>query len=382
MSLLQTVKVTDIRNLVSVKLLPSPSINIIHGANGSGKTSLLEAIYFLGMARSFRSPRIKPVIRTGQPSSTVFGKVVSDESSWAVGVSRDMESNFRININGETYKLTSSLASILPLQVINPDTFRLLEGSPKDRRQFLDWGVFHVEHSFLDAWKRMQKAMKQRNALLRHGKISDSLLDVWDQEFAQSGELIDKYRRKYFELLKPVFEETIQSLCGVEDVQLSYQRGWDRETPLGDVLKRSASRDKEAGYTQWGPHRADIRVRYNGVAAVDSLSRGQQKIVVCALKLAQGQLFNAENQHGCVYLIDDLPSELDSEHRSRLCRMLEKMNSQVFITCVDKNSLDSEWSPETEVKMFHVEHGAFVESASLSQEQHLMSTGVALMDAG
>ena len=383
MSFLQTVKVMDIRNLVSVTLHPSPFINIIHGANGSGKTSLLEAIYFLGMARSFRSPKIRPVIRHGQPASTVFGKVISDDTSWCVGVNRDQDANFRIHINGEPFKLTSSLASILPLQVINPDTFRLLEGSPKDRRQFLDWGVFHVEHRFLDIWKRMQKAMKQRNALLRHGKISGSLLDVWDQEFAQSGELIDDFRQKYFDLLKPIFNETVQKLCGVEDVQLFYQRGWDKESCLLDVLKRSLSRDSDAGYTQWGPHRADIKVRYKGVAAVDSLSRGQQKIVVCALKLAQGTLFNRESQHRCVYLIDDLPSELDLDHRTRLCRMLEEMNSQVFITCVEHDSLGSIWSPGKEVKMFHVEHGAF-KDAALEQEQHHVSAGaeVALMGTG
>ncbi|WP_281647325.1 DNA replication/repair protein RecF [Parendozoicomonas sp. Alg238-R29] len=378
MSFLQKVRVTDIRNLVSVTLSPSPSINILYGSNGSGKTSFLEAVHLLGTTRSFRSSKVKPVIRQSQEACTVFGLVKGRESVFSLGVSRSLDASCKIHINGEPCRLSSDLASILPLQVINPDTFRLLEGTPKDRRQFLDWGVFHVEHRFLPAWKRAYKSMKQRNALLRHGKMSDSLMDVWDAELSQSGEEIDNYRRRYFEALKPVFENTLECLSGITDIQISYSRGWDKESSLRDVLKRSYRRDVEAGYTQWGPHRADIKLRYQGLAAVDTLSRGQQKAVVCALKLAQGKLFSDSKPFGCVYLVDDLPSELDQEHRSRLCKMFEDMNAQVFITCVDKGSLGQVWSAESEVKMFHVEHGVLIEDSRAEQT----SAETTLMDAG
>ncbi len=378
MSFLKKVRVTDIRILESVTLLPSPSINILYGANGSGKTSFLEAVHLLGTARSFRSSKIKPVIRQSQDACVVFGAVQAEQSLFSLGVSRSADSTCKIHINGENARLSSELATILPLQVINPDTFRLLEGSPKDRRQFLDWGVFHVEHRFLNIWKRTQKAMKQRNALLRHGKISDSLMDIWNHELSQSGEELDIYRREYFQKLKPVFEETLEILSGITNVQISYTRGWDKESPLDVVLKRSLKRDMDAGYTQWGPHRADIRLRYQGLAAVDNLSRGQQKAVVCALKLAQGKLLSESKPFSCVYLVDDLPSELDEDHRSRLCGMLEKMDAQVFITCVDKSALDNVWSAETEIKMFHVEHGVLVEDSGESKT----SSRIALMDAG
>ena len=377
MSYLEKIRVTDIRNLISVTLSPSPSINILHGSNGSGKTSLLEAIHVLGTARSFRSAKVKPVIRLGQESCIVFGRVKTQDTSLALGVSRSLDATCKIHINGETSRLSSDLASLLPIQVINPDTFRLLEGSPKDRRQYLDWGVFHVEHSFLQSWKRTQKAMKQRNALLRHGKITDSLLNIWNAELAQSGEEIDKYRREYFESLKPVFEETLEQLSGLQNVQISYSRGWDKESSLRDVLERSSKKDLDAGYTQWGPHRADIRLRFKGLPAVDNLSRGQQKAVVCALKLAQGKIFSQNKPYGCVYLVDDLPSELDKDHRLRLCRMLETMKAQVFITCVDRVSLGNPWRSDTDVKMFHVEHGVLNEDSG-----ELQSAGMDLMDAG
>ncbi|CAM3493749.1 DNA replication/repair protein RecF [Parendozoicomonas haliclonae] len=368
MSCLEKISVTDTRNLVSVTLTPSPSINILHGVNGSGKTSFLEAIHLLGTARSFRSTKVKSVIRQGQEACIVFGKVGAGEHSWALGVSRTQDASCKVHINGESARLTSDLAAILPLQVINPDTFRLLEGSPKDRRQFLDWGVFHVEHRFLNAWKRAQKAMKQRNAFLRnssarHGKIADSLLDVWNVELAHSGEEIDSYRQSYFEKLKPVFEETLAQLTDLSDIQISYTRGWDKESSLREVLDRSLKRDLESGYTHWGPHRADIRIRHKGAPAVESLSRGQQKAVVCALKLAQGKLFSESKAFGCVYLIDDLPSELDKEHRYKLCRMLGNMDAQVFITCVEQGALADAWGTDKDVKMFHVEHGVILEDS-------------------
>ena len=378
MSFLEKVRVTDIRNLESVTLDPSPSINILYGANGSGKTSFLEAVHFLGMARSFRSSKLKSVIRQGVDNCTVFGRVSGAERKWSLGVGRDLDATCQIHINGENYRQSSPLASILPLQVINPDSFRLLEGSPKDRRRFLDWGVFHVEHHFLELWKRLQKAMKQRNALLRHGKITDSLIKVWDQELIQCSTQIDIFRAEYFSALMPVFQETLDMLLGLKGLQVSYYRGWDKEKPLEDVLVRSLKRDLEVGYTQWGPHRADIKLRYQGLAAVDNLSRGQQKAVVCALKLAQGKLYSQSSQFGCVYLVDDLPSELDSDHRQRLCRMLEEMNSQVFITCVDQETLLDVWSKETDVKMFHVEHGTLKEMSGVCQQ----TAGIPLMDAG
>ncbi len=363
MSTLEKLTITDTRNLVSVAFAPSPSVNILYGVNGSGKTSLLEAIHLLGTARSFRTPKIKSVIRQGESSCVVFGRVKDDGRPRALGIVRAQDGSCKIHIDGQSARQSSELAALLPLQVINANTFRLLEGSPKDRRQFLDWGVFHVEHRFLQAWKRCQKAMKQRNALLRnggprHGKIDPSLLDIWNQELVQSGEEIDRYRAAYFERLLPVFEHTLAQLSALTDIRITYTRGWDKETSLAEVLERSLSRELEAGYTLWGPHRADIRIRHGSALAVESLSRGQQKTVICALKLAQGKLFSDIQAHGCVYLVDDLPAELDRDHRLKLCSMLEALKAQVFLTCVESKSLANAWSSITEVKMFHVEHGS------------------------
>ena len=159
---LSRVTVTAVRNLHPVTFSPSPRINILYGANGSGKTSVLEAIHLLGLARSFRSVRLNPVIAHEQQSCTVFGQVeLAEGGHSALGISRDRQGEFQIRIDGQNARSAAQLAEILPLQLINPDSFRLLEGAPKIRRQFLDWGVFHVEPRFMSTWQRLQKALRQ-----------------------------------------------------------------------------------------------------------------------------------------------------------------------------------------------------------------------------
>ncbi|WP_419832457.1 DNA replication/repair protein RecF [Endozoicomonas atrinae] len=357
--MIQQLSITDIRNLSSVSIKPSLSVNVLYGLNGSGKTSVLEAIHILGVARSFRTSRIKPVINRDAEVCTVFGRLGVTSGSIPVGVSRNLrDETLQIRVSGENLKSTSELARLLPLQVINPDTFRLLEGSPKLRRNFIDWGVFHVKHhDFFPLWKRMQKALKQRNSLLRHGRINGSELASWNVEFEKAANAIDVLRSDYIQRLTPVFNEVLSELTDLENLTLQYYRGWDKERSLNEVLGSGLARDAQSGYTHSGPQRADLRIRVGKVSAVDILSRGQMKLVVCALKLAQGFLYKELSGKQCVFLVDDLPSELDIPHRLALCQLFQKMNCQTFITCVEKEALEDCWLPETEVKMFHVKHG-------------------------
>ncbi|WP_067515833.1 DNA replication/repair protein RecF [Endozoicomonas ascidiicola] len=357
--MIQQLKITQIRNLISASLQPSSSINVLYGFNGSGKTSVLEAIHLLGVARSFRTSRIKPVINRESDICTVFGRLGMSSGTIPIGVSRNlMDESLQIRVSGENLKSTSELARLLPLQVINPDTFRLLEGSPKLRRHFIDWGVFHVKHQdFFPIWKRMQKALKQRNSLLRHGRINGSELSSWNIEFEKAAKAIDQLRSDYIQKLIPVFKEVLSELSDMDDLTIQYYRGWDKDRDLKEVLESGLTRDIQSGYTHAGPQRADLRVRIGRGSAVDVLSRGQLKLVVCALKLAQGFLYKEIQGKQCVFLVDDLPSELDTINRQKLCRLFQKMKCQTFITSVEKEALENCWLPETEVKLFHVKHG-------------------------
>lgn len=356
--------ITGVRNLHPVTFYPSSRINLLYGANGSGKTSVLEAIHLLALARSFRSLRLQPVIQYEQPSCTVFGQVSFEhERVCNLGVERQRDGDFTIRIDGENARSTAQLAEVMPVQLINPDSFKLLEGSPKVRRQFLDWGVFHVEQRFLGTWQRLQKALKQRNSWLRHGTLDAVSQAAWDRELCLASAQIDDFRRNYIQALKPVFERTLAVLVDLPGLVLSYYRGWDKDRELGEVLAGSLARDRQLGHTHSGPQRADLRLRLGGHNAADILSRGQQKLVVCALRIAQGHLLGQARRSQCVYLVDDLPSELDERHRKALCGLLEELNCQVFITCVDQEVLSDDWSEDTPLALFHVEHGRIAQLA-------------------
>lgn len=355
MGLLQ-LNLDGLRNLQSVNMTPSPGINVINGVNGSGKTSLLEGLHILGMGRSFRTRQLKNVIQNDASYMTLYGRLAG-EPEVALGVRRlRASSELELRVKGDKHARLADLVEAMPLQLINPDAFRLLEGSPSGRREFLDWGVFHVKHNFLEIWKRTRRALKHRNALLRHGRIDPQEFTVWEQELANWGEQIDTLRRAWFAEFLPVFEETLERLLPLPDLSLHYARGWDKKRTLADVLQGSRKTDQQMGFTQQGPQRADLRIKFNKQPAIEVLSRGQQKLVVSALKLAQGRLLESASKRRCIYLIDDLPAELDEHHRLRFCQLLEDMQCQVFITSVEPEALRQTWQAQTPVSMFHVKH--------------------------
>lgn len=346
-----------LRNLEPLDLQPQPGINLILGANGSGKTSLLEGIHILGMGRSFRTQHLKHAITHEADSLALHARIAGD-TPLPVGVRRLRSvSELEIRMGGERISRLAQLIDALPLQLINADTFRLLEGAPAFRREFLDWGVFHVKHDFLQAWKSMRRALKHRNALLRHDRMDDRSLTVWEHEIVQWGERLDALRSSYMAAFSPVFEETLAALLPLPGLELRYSRGWDKKRSLADVLEQGRETDRQMGFTQQGPQRADLRIRLDRKPAVEVLSRGQQKLVVSALKLAQGRLLEQQMGRRCLYLIDDLPAELDIRHQQVFCQWLEEMQCQVFITSVEPQGLSSAWQADTPIAMFHVKHG-------------------------
>ena len=353
-------QLTNLRNIRAASLTPAAGINLIFGDNGSGKTSLLEGIHVLGLARSFRSTRHIPLISYGEEEATVFAEIQEGERRLRLGVAKNRSGETALRLDTAPLQSAAELAHLLPLLSLNSSSFELINGPPKPRRRLLDWVAFHVEPAFLAAWRNLQHCLKQRNMLLRRGKISGSELAPWDLQLAQYASQIDDIRQHSMAMFSEAFAGLGDLLPGVGEVKLYYQRGWHKDCEYRQALEEHLEQDLLRGYTQVGPHRADIKISVNNGAASELLSRGQQKIVTCALLLAQGVVFTARTGRPCTYLIDDLPSELDSQRRQQLARWLVELGAQLFITGIELEPLLDMWPQNIArrgLARFHVEHG-------------------------
>lgn len=348
---LQQLAIYNLRNIKKAEISPVSGLNLIYGANAAGKTSILEAIHVLATARSFRSLHIEQVISHDSESLVVTGLQQSDKGLDRIGIQRS-KNDIRLRLNGEDINKTSVLAQILPLQIINPEAHRLLEQGPKIRRKMLDWGVFHVEQKFAEIWRVYNRILKQRNSALRQGKrqVAVSL----DPQFIEIAHEIHEKRQNYVKRLQAYIKDYCYALFQ-QTPEIDYYRGWNRDKALPDLLDSSLPTDLERGYTGYGPHRAEIRFKFDGKLAQTVLSRGQQKMLVSSVIMAQVALFQQDSGRYCTLLVDDLPAELDSEHRQQLLEMLWRTNAQLFVTVTEPDLIDL--SPWNTSKVFHVEHG-------------------------
>jgi DNA replication and repair protein RecF len=294
---LRRVQVTDFRCLQSVALDLDPQFTLISGANASGKTSLLEAIYILGRGRSFRTRRVEQLIRHGTERFMVFGEVEAPDVPGTPGTPRrriplgveGSAAGIRARIGGAAASSLAELALALPVQVIDPEVHALIEEGPNRRRRFLDWGTFHVDRSFVGHWQRYRQALKQRNAALKSGQPA-AAVSAWDGDLLRYGELLTDARARYVGRLAHHAENIGRKLLG-QELALSYRAGWARDLSFAEALQRSRSHDQTIGSTQVGPHRAELALRLNGLPVKDRISRGQQKLLAAALLISQLKLF-------------------------------------------------------------------------------------------
>jgi DNA replication and repair protein RecF len=355
---IQHLSIQRLRNLQQVDVAFDVGINLLYGLNASGKTSVLEALHMLALGRSFRSLKLASVIAQGHTDCLLFAKIINSQGvTDSLGMSRRLDGDHSVRLNGENLASTAQLASLLPIQLIDPNSAGLIEAGPSVRRQYLDWGVYHHNPGFFGLWKQAQRLLKQRNSALKCGTMSASVRASFDPGLVEVAEQLSGLRRAYLELLEPVFFQLLAGLVDLPDLRLGYYSGWTANRDYAEVLEETLQRDLRLGYTQRGPQRADIKLTMHGVNAVERLSRGQQKLVVVALKLAQGKLLSEVEGRKCVFLVDDLAAELDWSHRREICRQLVNLDTQVFVTSVGPNELTGCWPEGEKIKMFHVKHG-------------------------
>jgi len=334
--------VRDFRCFEQADIEPCSGINVITGDNASGKTTLLEALFFLGRGRSFRQSGPKPAIRRGCGAFTLNCEAyVPGGRSHRIGVHRDGRGiTYRCDGEPETTRL--DLINTLPLQLMDPNVHRLLEQGPRYRRHFMDWGVFHVEHAFFPAWRRYRRALRQRNkALKAHWPKKDVI--AWDAELVHNAELVDAARRGYIDYLQSALPKQARRLLGDEPVTLEYESGWRGGQCFGHALAAGLERDIRAGFTQQGPHRSDLRVTIANTQARDWVSRGQQKILTTALLLVQAKLLFRRRGISPVLLIDDMAAELGSSYREILGREIANIGSKVFLLFSSRNLFLPPW---------------------------------------
>ncbi|EAR20784.1 DNA replication/repair protein RecF [Nitrococcus mobilis] len=353
---LARIEVEAFRNLRGVVLTPDPRVNFIWGNNASGKTSLLEAIHWLARGRSFLSVHSDQLIRQGCRAFTLGASIqVPPRTTW-LGMERT-PGRTRVRCNGQDIWNLSEIAWLLPTHVINTESQRLFVGAPQERRSLLDWGVFHVEHSYQGRWRRYQRALRQRNAALRTG--DSQLARAWEADLVTAAEAVDSSRRCYLNALWPHWHAFIEEWLPELELHWDFQSGWPRRDDLRGVLAQARGRELERGHTLYGPHRGDLRFIAGDVGAAQRLSRGQQKLAAIALRLAQAELTLKNGQQRPVILVDDLAAELDAGHRERVLAKLLRMDAQLLLTALSQNELVL--PGDGRFRVFHVEQGCYCE---------------------
>ncbi len=340
----------DFRCLTNIEFDVAPGNNLIYGRNASGKTSVLEALAYLGRGKSFRGAAANDLIRHGEHEFVLLGRVAEGTRTSTIGV-RNSSEGLEVRVDGEGDGGAASLAAALPLQIIDPDVHGLVGGAPERRRRYLDWIAFHVEHGYLSAWRRFRRALKQRNAALKSGAAA-ATIDGWNAEFTELADQIDAGRRLALEISMDGLEEAGHDLLG-GDVRFEYRAGWNEDKGLLQTLEAGLERDIQQGSTQHGPHRADLRLIYDERQARKLVSRGQQKLLACAMVLAATETAQTALERPLLLLLDDPAAELDADSLSRLMRRVGDLGCQVIATSLEPNrQLFADAA-----LMFHVERG-------------------------
>ncbi|MCJ8320095.1 MAG: DNA replication/repair protein RecF [Colwellia sp.] len=356
----------NFRNLDGKQIIFHSDNNFIIGENGSGKSSLLEAIFFLGHGKSFRTTKINSIVHHQESKFVVS---IKDFEQQQLGLSRDVDTGQTdIKVNSERQSRLSDLAKNIAVQIVTPESFKLFFGGPKERRRFVDLGLFHVKHDFSHQWRDFSRVLKQRNACLR-SVSGRSMLDYWTDIFCQHCEIVAQSRSEYVIELTSELKKWTQLLLPSlsEQINVQYLQGWNQKKSLKEVLLESRDREIQQGFSSHGAQKFDVRFLLNRTSIDVLLSRGQQKLFLLALTFAQAKLIERVNRVKPILLIDDIGSELDINSRTLLSQAIDKLNCQVIITAIDRFALEPLVSSKKNYKMFHVKHGGILEISDVDK---------------
>ena len=382
---IRSLSLRNFRNLKEVDLEFVEGINVFVGLNGSGKTSLLEALNVISTGRSFRTSATKKIVSYEEDSFVLFTTLarnkggqrsqldISANSEYRLGIEKGRDGSSDVKLNGQKSKSISAITKLLPIQILAPDVENVLTGDRETKRSFMDWGVFHVEHSFFNVWKESKQIIKIRNSVLRGFKQGEAradykLIEPWDIQISELEKELNSKRCSYIEAYNESLEEIADLYFEAAPpfkLSLDYRPGWNREAydSYKECLAENFQSDTELGYTKLGPHRSYVEVFLDGGITRDTLSRGQEREIIFLLKLAQSTHLKKSSEKTVLFLIDDIQAELDSKKIEFILSVLKKLDSQILITCLEDITENAQFGlKKNEIKLFHVEHGTIREA--------------------
>jgi DNA replication and repair protein RecF len=272
-------------------------------------------------------------------------------------MSRNRQGTLQLRVNTEEIDSIATLAPLFPVRVIHSQSHHLFELGPHLRRKYLDWGLFYHYPEFISCWRDYERILRQRNQLLRDRKGYSSEMTAWTDALVQQAECLHQLRSQYLHDLLPHLYHCLADLLPQLQLTVDYSSGWVKRSPFAEALKQSLHDECRAGYTLLGPHRADLEMRVQGMSVKQILSRGQQKLLICAMIIAQGHLCFQALGKRVAYLIDDLSSELDQNSIACLLRLLAKQEAQIFVSAItDEGVIDAIRACAMPFRVFHVKH--------------------------
>tara|TARA_X000000368_G_C23055342_1_gene723591 strand:- start:3231 stop:4346 length:1116 start_codon:yes stop_codon:yes gene_type:complete len=350
---------SNLRALDLISLTPHQHLNIILGKNNDGKTSLLEGMFFSSSLKSFKSVVSSSLIQTGEKSTKLLLNVSKNRENVIISVEKKLKGANVVKINDIRSSAKDLLLSF-PVLALNFGVENIITGTSDTRRALLDWGSFHVEHSYLDLYKNFTKALKQRNSVLKRKETVD--LDYWDKLYIQYGEEIHKKRSEYFKVLNDHFIQYKNKILeiipnaydDIKDSILSYDQGWDESMSLHESLYSLREKDLVLKHTSAGPHRCDIQFTSNGNILKDVSSMSTQVINGLLLVLSQAKAFHVKHCEKPIILIDDLFFGIDDKNLLLVINLLIDSKAQCFVTAPDlyKTKLEEFISDNKEIRIY------------------------------
>ena len=364
--ILQRLSILNYKNIVEASLELSPKINCFIGHNGAGKTNVLDAVYFLSFCRSAHTPQDSLVIRHGEEFFVLEGSYDPAESGTEpfdiyCGMKRGTKKHFKRN--HKEYRRLSEHIGLIPIVLVSPSDTYLIEGSSEERRRLMDVVISQLDRNYIDALNRYNKALAQRNALLKmeDAEPAPELMSLWEEQMAREGEIIYQKRSDFVGQLTPIFQQFYATISDQrEQVGLSYTSHCQRG-PLLEVIQRDRMKDRAVGYSLHGVHRDDLEMTLDGHPMRREGSQGQLKTFVVALKLAQFDFLkrSCQGQGQPLLLLDDIFDKLDADRVEQIVQLVAgDQFGQIFITDTNRDHLDQILSRgHFDYKLYHVENG-------------------------